>query len=75
MQRIQLYLLQISASLIYSFHHTRRDWKGSLANLVLPILFVTMAMGMFNLKPFSFDHPPLKLSSDLYSNEQALFFR
>ncbi|XP_073488871.1 glucosylceramide transporter ABCA12-like [Aquarana catesbeiana] len=75
MQRIQLYLLQISASLIYNFHHTRRDWKGSLANLVLPILFVTMAMGMFNLKPLSFDHPPLKLSSDLYSNEQALFFR
>ncbi|XP_077349950.1 glucosylceramide transporter ABCA12-like [Lithobates pipiens] len=74
MQKIQLYLLQISASLIYNFHHTRRDWKGSLANLVLPILFVTMAMGMFNLKPFSFDHPPLKLSSDLYSNEQALFF-
>ncbi|XP_075070465.1 ATP-binding cassette sub-family A member 13-like [Mixophyes fleayi] len=74
LQGAQLYLIQMTALLVYKFHHTRRDWKGALANIMLPVLFVTMAMGMFNLKPLVIDDPPLKLSFDLYSNEQALFF-
>ncbi|XP_068092616.1 ATP-binding cassette sub-family A member 13 isoform X2 [Hyperolius riggenbachi] len=71
MQGIHLY--QMKALLIYRFQHTRRDWKGVLANLVLPIIFVTIAMGMFNLKPFTSNTRPLKLSLDLYSNEQTFF--
>ncbi|XP_072009201.1 ATP-binding cassette sub-family A member 13 isoform X2 [Engystomops pustulosus] len=66
-------LTQMIALIVYRVHHTRRDWKGALTIFVLPILFVTMAMEIFTLNSVATDLPPLKLSSDLYSDGKALF--
>ncbi|XP_028673550.2 ATP-binding cassette sub-family A member 13-like [Erpetoichthys calabaricus] len=66
-------LRQITALLIKRFHHSRRDWKGAIANILLPVLFVTMAMALFTVKPLVIDYPSLRLTPQLY-NSSNLFF-
>ncbi|XP_043921604.1 ATP-binding cassette sub-family A member 13-like [Protopterus annectens] len=70
-----LVLSQIIAVLLKRFHYTRRDWKGALAYLVLPVLFVAMAMGLFTIKLLVIDYPSLKLVPELYNSAEHLFFR
>ncbi|KAG2465250.1 ABCAD protein, partial [Polypterus senegalus] len=67
-------LRQITALLIKRFHRSRRDWKGAIANILLPVLFVTMAMALFTVKPLVIDYPSLRLTPQLY-NSSNLFFR
>uniref|UniRef100_A0A4W3JZ35 ABC transporter domain-containing protein n=1 Tax=Callorhinchus milii TaxID=7868 RepID=A0A4W3JZ35_CALMI len=72
---IRLCFKQMAALLIKRFHHTRRDWKGAIANLLLPVLFVTLAMALFSVKPLAVDYPSLRLSTDTYENSDVVFFR
>ncbi|XP_069469529.1 ATP-binding cassette sub-family A member 13 [Ambystoma mexicanum] len=74
MQGGRLVLTQITSLLIKRFHHARRDWRGALSNLVLPVVFVTMAMALFNLKPLTIDFPLLKLSPELYDDDAGACF-
>ncbi|XP_077664845.1 ATP-binding cassette sub-family A member 13 [Eretmochelys imbricata] len=68
-------LEEIAALLMKRFHHTRRDWRGALSNVLLPVLFVAMAMALFTVKPLAIDYPSLKLMPGLYDNAESSFFR
>ncbi|XP_033375250.1 ATP-binding cassette sub-family A member 13 [Parus major] len=68
-----LVLTQIVALLMKRFHHTRRDWRGSLSNVLLPVLFVALAMALFSVKPLAIDYPSLKLTPRLYNNAESFF--
>ncbi|XP_062900011.1 ATP-binding cassette sub-family A member 13-like isoform X2 [Mobula hypostoma] len=71
---IRLAFTQMAAVLIKRFHHTRRDWKGAIANLLLPVLFVILAMALFSVRPISSEYPSLRMSPDLYKDSDATFF-
>ncbi|XP_059827445.1 ATP-binding cassette sub-family A member 13-like [Hypanus sabinus] len=71
---IRLTFTQMAAVMIKRFHHTRRDWKGAIANLLLPVLFVILAMALFSVKPISSEYPSLRMSPDLYKDSDATFF-
>ncbi|KFR04981.1 ATP-binding cassette sub-family A member 13, partial [Nipponia nippon] len=69
----RLVLAQIVALLMKRFHHTRRDWRGSLSNVLLPVLFVALAMALFSVKPLAIDYPSLKLTPRLHDNAESFF--
>ncbi|KAM9387437.1 ATP-binding cassette sub-family A member 13 [Phaethornis superciliosus] len=66
-------LAQIAAFLMKRFHHSRRGWRGSLSNVLLPVLFVALAMALFSVKPLAIDYPSLKLTPRLYDNAESFF--
>ncbi|XP_066478185.1 glucosylceramide transporter ABCA12 [Tiliqua scincoides] len=71
----QLLLRKAAALFVKRFHHTRRNMKGFIAQVVLPVLFVTAAMGLGNLRTEVAEYPALHLSPSLYgSSDQADFF-
>lgn len=69
----RLILTQIVALLMKRFRHTRRDWRGSLSNVLLPVLFVALAMALFSVKPLPIDYPSLKLTPRLYDKAESFF--
>uniref|UniRef100_A0A8C3D3Z1 ATP binding cassette subfamily A member 13 n=1 Tax=Corvus moneduloides TaxID=1196302 RepID=A0A8C3D3Z1_CORMO len=69
----RLVLIQIVALLMKRFHHIRRDWRGSLSNVLLPVLFVALAMALFSVKPLAINYPSLKLTPRLYDNAESFF--
>uniref|UniRef100_W5MCE2 ABC transporter domain-containing protein n=1 Tax=Lepisosteus oculatus TaxID=7918 RepID=W5MCE2_LEPOC len=70
-----LCLRQLAALLIKRFHHCRRDWKGGVVHLLLPVLFVTMAMALFTVKPLVIHYPALRLTPQMYNSSEGWFFR
>ncbi|XP_012411009.1 glucosylceramide transporter ABCA12 [Trichechus manatus latirostris] len=70
-----LLLKKVTAILIKRFHHTRRNWKGVIAQIILPIVFVTTAMGLGTLRESSNSYPEIQLSPSLYgTTEQTSFY-
>ncbi|KAM8855240.1 uncharacterized protein abca12 [Spinachia spinachia] len=57
---------QMAAIVIKRFHHSRRDWKGLIAQILLPVLFMVIAMGMSSVKSDLQHYPELELSPALY---------
>lgn len=53
----------------------RRAWRGTLAHLLLPVLFVALAMGLFTVRPLAVDYPPLKLTPGQQEKAETYFFR
>ncbi|XP_067994108.1 glucosylceramide transporter ABCA12 [Melanerpes formicivorus] len=75
LQGLPLLLKQTSALFIKRFHHTRRDVRGFIAQVILPVLFVTAAMGLGMLRTKETEYPELLLSPSLYgTSDQADFF-
>ncbi|KAF4014147.1 hypothetical protein G4228_005234 [Cervus hanglu yarkandensis] len=71
----ELLLKKIMAILIKRFHHTRRNWKGFIAQVILPIVFVTTAMGLGTLRSSSNSYPELQITPSLYgTSEQTTFY-
>ncbi|XP_074940431.1 ATP-binding cassette sub-family A member 13 [Phalacrocorax aristotelis] len=68
-----LVLAQVVALLMKRFHHTRRDWSGSLSNVLLPVLFFALAMALFSVKPLAIDYPSLKLTPRIHDNAESFF--
>lgn len=67
---------QVSAILIKRFHHSRRDWKGLISQILLPVLFMVFAMGLGSIKSDLQHYPELELSPSLYkSGPSYSFFR
>ncbi|CAL9690655.1 unnamed protein product [Knipowitschia caucasica] len=64
---VKLAWQQFTAILIKRFHHSRRDWKGLIAQLLLPVLFVAFAMGLGSIRSDLKHYPSLELSPALYS--------
>ncbi|XP_023980448.1 glucosylceramide transporter ABCA12 isoform X1 [Physeter macrocephalus] len=70
-----LLLKKVMAILIQRFHHTRRNWKGFIAQVILPIIFVTTAMGLGTLRSSSNSYPEIQISPSLYgTSEQTAFY-
>uniref|UniRef100_G1R6H3 ATP binding cassette subfamily A member 12 n=1 Tax=Nomascus leucogenys TaxID=61853 RepID=G1R6H3_NOMLE len=70
-----LLLKKIMAILIKRFHHTRRNWKGLIAQVILPIVFVTTAMGLGTLRNSSNSYPEIQIAPSLYgTSEQTAFY-
>ncbi|XP_034142679.1 uncharacterized protein abca12 isoform X2 [Esox lucius] len=66
---------QMVAMLIKRVHHSRRDWKGLLSQVVLPVLFVFMAMGLGSIRSDLQNFPEMELSPALYNKgPQYSFF-
>uniref|UniRef100_A0A8C0HN55 ATP binding cassette subfamily A member 12 n=1 Tax=Buteo japonicus TaxID=224669 RepID=A0A8C0HN55_9AVES len=75
LQGLPLLLKKTSALFIKRFHHTRRDVRGFIAQIVLPVLFVMAAMGLGTLRTKETEYPELILSPSLYgTSDQADFF-
>uniref|UniRef100_A0A8C0MP50 ABC transporter domain-containing protein n=1 Tax=Canis lupus familiaris TaxID=9615 RepID=A0A8C0MP50_CANLF len=68
-------LAQAAALLVKRLRHTRRAWKGAVSNLLLPVLFVALAMGLFMVRPLATDYPPLELAPGRSEGAEAYFFR
>lgn len=67
---------QLTAILIKRFHHSRRDWKGLISQLLLPVLFVVFAMGLGSIKSDLRHYPKMELSPALYKFDPSYaFFR
>ncbi|XP_019488478.1 PREDICTED: ATP-binding cassette sub-family A member 12 [Hipposideros armiger] len=70
-----LLLKKIMAILIKRFHHTRRNWKGFIAQVILPIVFVMTAMGLGTLRNSGNSYPEVQISPSLYgTSEQTAFY-
>lgn len=66
----------MTAILIKRFQHSRRDWKGLIAQIVLPVVFVGFAMGLGSIKNDLRHNPELELSPALYNISPSYsFFR
>lgn len=71
----QLLLGQAVALLRKRLRHTLRAWKSTTSHLLLPVLFVALAMGLFMVQPLAITYPPLKLTPGHYETEETYFFR
>ncbi|XP_071381008.1 uncharacterized protein abca12 [Centroberyx affinis] len=58
---------QVTAILTKRFHHSRRDWKGLISQVLLPVLFVVFAMGLGSIKNDLHHYPEMELSPALYN--------
>ncbi|KAL7385147.1 hypothetical protein ABVT39_016568 [Epinephelus coioides] len=65
---------QMAAMLIKRFHHSRRDWKGLISQILLPVLFIVFAMGLSSIKKDLQHYPELELSPALYNFEPSYSF-
>ncbi|XP_067108192.1 glucosylceramide transporter ABCA12 [Osmerus mordax] len=66
---------QILAMLMKRIHHSRRDWKGLISQVVLPVMFVMLAMGLGSIKSDLQHFPEMELSPVLYNvGPQYTFF-
>uniref|UniRef100_A0A8D2D2U3 ATP binding cassette subfamily A member 13 n=1 Tax=Sciurus vulgaris TaxID=55149 RepID=A0A8D2D2U3_SCIVU len=72
--RHQLLLRQVAALLRKRLLHTLRAWKSTVSDLLLPVLFVALAMGLFMVQPLATEYPPLKLTPGHYERMETYFF-
>ncbi|KAI4584687.1 hypothetical protein MJG53_006221, partial [Ovis ammon polii x Ovis aries] len=70
-----LLLAQTAAILWKRLLHTGRAWKGTVSDLLLPVLFVALAMALFMVQPLAINYPPLKLTLGHYDKAETYFFR
>lgn len=71
----RLKLLQFKALIYKRFLRTRRDWRLMISGLVLPCLFVALAMACNIIAPRYGSYSKLELSPELYGSAGAVFFR
>ncbi|XP_069472035.1 glucosylceramide transporter ABCA12 isoform X2 [Ambystoma mexicanum] len=70
-----LLLKKMSAIFIKRFHNSRRNWKGLISQILLPVLFVIAAMGLGSLSSGAGNYQSLELSPALYgSSNQSVAF-
>ncbi|XP_028982053.1 uncharacterized protein LOC107039836 isoform X2 [Diachasma alloeum] len=65
---------QAKALLMKRMWHFARDWRAPLATLLLPTIFVAIAMGFSLIRPPSSDEPPLDLNPKLYDTHVTYFY-
>ena len=71
---------QLKALLIKRFHHYKRDVRNYITQIILPCLFILLAMGCALIKSENSSMPSLLLTPDLYESptdhrKLTLFFR
>lgn len=65
---------QMAAILVKRFHHSRRDWKGLMSQILLPVLFMVFAMGLGSIRSDLRHYPELELSPALYKFDPSYSF-
>ncbi|XP_076402078.1 ATP-binding cassette sub-family A member 13 isoform X1 [Peromyscus maniculatus bairdii] len=70
----QLLLGQAVALLRKRLLHTLRARKSTASDLLLPVLFVALAMALFMVQPLATTYPPLKLTPGHYETAETYFF-
>ncbi|XP_040213417.1 ATP-binding cassette sub-family A member 12 [Rana temporaria] len=72
---VKLFFKKVGAIFIKRFHNSRRNWKGLISQILLPVLFVIAAMGLGSLSASTAEYPKLLLSPEMYgTTEQAVVF-
>lgn len=66
---LKLIKTQFLALLVKRFHHARRNRKGFISQILLPAIFVCIAMGVSKIRP-SIVMPALELTTDMFLNEE-----
>lgn len=66
---------QMKAIIKKRLWHFAKDWRAPLAALVLPTMFVAVAMGFSLIRPPSENEPPLPLTPKLYDTHPTYFYR
>ncbi|KAL5247524.1 hypothetical protein ACHWQZ_G019415 [Mnemiopsis leidyi] len=59
---------QIRAQILKRVHHTRRDWLGLVFQLVLPAVFVSLAMIIASVRPHFDSSKQLELSVEMFKH-------
>ncbi|XP_019697173.1 ATP-binding cassette sub-family A member 13 isoform X1 [Harpegnathos saltator] len=67
-------LRQMRAIIKKRLWHFARDWRAPLAALILPTMFVAVAMGFSLIRPPSEDEPALLLTPKLYNTHPTYFY-
>lgn len=70
---ISHWAVQVSGLLIKRFHRTKRNMKGLIAEILLPILFVLLAMLVTKLAPNQEQPPPLILHPWYWGKPNYIF--
>ncbi|XP_075141496.1 glucosylceramide transporter ABCA12, partial [Leptodactylus fuscus] len=71
----KLLLKKIMAMFIKRFHNSKRNWKGLISQILLPVLFVIAAMGLGSLSLGYAVYPELLLTPEMYgTTDQAIVF-
>ncbi|TNN77398.1 ATP-binding cassette sub-family A member 12 [Liparis tanakae] len=65
---------QMAAILIKRFHHSRRDRKGLLSQILLPVVFMVFAMSLASMNSTLHHYPELELSPALYNYAPSYSF-
>ncbi|XP_053595540.1 uncharacterized protein LOC103571174 isoform X2 [Microplitis demolitor] len=65
---------QVKALLKKRLWHFIRDWRAPLATLILPTIFVAVAMGFSLIRPPSTDEPSIDLNPNLYDTHPTYFY-
>lgn len=66
---------QMKAIIKKRLWHFAKDWRAPLAALILPTMFVAVAMGFSLIRPPSENEPPLILTPKLYDTHPTYFYR
>ena len=66
---LRLLLRQFWALIVKRFHHSRRNRKGFLSQIILPAFFVCLAMIVAQIRPF-YEMPPIKLSTKMFQESE-----
>ena len=70
----KLWMQQLMAILIKRFHHARRSKKGFVSQILLPAIFVIVAMFVSLIRPTQQNTPSLKLSVNMFKKPNAILF-
>ncbi|XP_064455881.1 phospholipid-transporting ATPase ABCA1-like isoform X2 [Ornithodoros turicata] len=68
-----LKMQQLQALLQKRLYHAVSDWKAIFFSIVMPCLFIALAMGFTLIVPATMPEPPLKLTAELYSPGTVAF--
>ncbi|KPP71580.1 hypothetical protein Z043_109489 [Scleropages formosus] len=71
---LALFGQRVAAMFLKRAHHSRRDWKGLFAQVLLPTLFVIAAMGLGSIQSNLLDFPEMELSPALYRSAESYSF-
>ena len=70
---LSLWIQQFLALLVKRFHHARRGKKGFISQILLPAVFVAVAMAVSFLRPPRAVMPSLKLSPSQFGDPNYFF--
>ena len=73
--KFELIFQQLYSLLIKRYHRVKRNVRGFLAEILLPVIFVTLALLVASLRPKVVNLPALELHPWLFSNQNYVFYR